>query len=137
MDQAIITPAERERLTRYLAASNEQLLKLPQALSPAELDYKPAPDHWSAAENVEHLAVVENIILDRITRRWKHQQTQSEAPGKGKMMSSSKKSKAALNATSRRSLGGPPAAGLTTSCSANSRPLVNTPPILLPPRMRR
>jgi uncharacterized damage-inducible protein DinB len=68
MDQAIITPAERERLTRYLAASNEQLLKLTQALSPAELDYKPAPDRWSAAENVEHLAVVENIILDRITK---------------------------------------------------------------------
>ena len=62
-----ITPVERERLTRYLAASREKLLLLVKGLSAAELDYKPAPDRWSAAENIEHITVVENIVFGRVT----------------------------------------------------------------------
>jgi hypothetical protein len=67
MDQATITPAERKRLTQYLAASREELLQLTRGSSPAELAYKPAPDRWSAAENIEHLTIVENIVFGRIT----------------------------------------------------------------------
>lgn len=67
MDQVAITPAEREQLTQYLAASCEHFLKLTRDLSAAELDYKPAPDRWSAAENIEHLTIVENIVLGRVT----------------------------------------------------------------------
>lgn len=66
MDHTPITPAERERLTNYLATSRDKLLELTKGLSAAELDYKPAPDRWSAAENIEHLTIVENIVLNRV-----------------------------------------------------------------------
>ncbi|HEV2387631.1 MAG TPA: DinB family protein [Candidatus Acidoferrales bacterium] len=66
MDSQPITPAERERLTGYLARSGERLLALTRGLTAAELDYKPAPDRWSIAECLEHLTVVENRVLGRI-----------------------------------------------------------------------
>ena len=67
MDNLTVTPAERERLTRYLASSRASLLQLTKGLSAAELDYKPAPDRWSAAENLEHLTIVEEFVFDRLT----------------------------------------------------------------------
>ena len=61
-----MTPAERERLTNSLSETRRQLLDTVQNLSPAQLDYKPGPDRWSAAQIVEHLAIVEGIVLIRI-----------------------------------------------------------------------
>ncbi|MGH9776475.1 MAG: DinB family protein [Candidatus Acidiferrales bacterium] len=61
-----ITPAERKRLTDYLAKTRERLLGLTQGLAPEQLDYKPAVDRWSVAENLEHLTIVENRVLGRI-----------------------------------------------------------------------
>ena len=49
-----MTPAERERLTNSLSETRRQLLDTVQNLSPAQLDYKPGPDRWSAAQIVEH-----------------------------------------------------------------------------------
>ena len=37
-------------------------------LSPAQLHYKPAPDRWSVAECLEHIIVVEGIILGNVEK---------------------------------------------------------------------
>ena len=60
-----MTPAERERLTNSLSETRRRLLETVQSLSPAQLDYKSGPDRWSAAQIVEHLAIVEGFILIR------------------------------------------------------------------------
>src|ERR1700730_9555651 len=68
MNSLTITPAERERLTNYLAETRERLLRAIKHLSWAQLDYKPASDRWSVAENVEHISIVENLVLERIKK---------------------------------------------------------------------
>lgn len=61
-----ITPHERKRLAQYLAETRERLLRTTNGLTPEQFDYKPAPDRWSVAENLEHLTVSESWIIPRI-----------------------------------------------------------------------
>jgi DinB family protein len=61
-----MTPAERERVATYLSETRENLLRTTRGLSPTQLQYKPAPDRWSVAECVEHIIVVEDVILSNI-----------------------------------------------------------------------
>ncbi len=62
-----MTPGERERAIHALSESRERLLAMVQRLSPSQLAFKPAADRWSVAECVEHIIVVEQAILGRIT----------------------------------------------------------------------
>jgi uncharacterized damage-inducible protein DinB len=61
-----MTPAERERALAYLAETRENLLRSTKNLSPTQLQFKPAPDRWSVAECLEHIAIVEGFILSAI-----------------------------------------------------------------------
>ncbi len=61
-----MTPSERERIAAYLTETRENLLRTARNLSPTQLQYKPAPDRWSVAECLEHIVVVETLILDNI-----------------------------------------------------------------------
>jgi uncharacterized damage-inducible protein DinB len=74
-----MTPAEREHLASYLSATRRQVLDTVQNLSPTQLDYQPAPDRWSPAQIVEHLAIVEGFILIRIDATLKSPQSQQSA----------------------------------------------------------
>ena len=58
-----ITPDERKRLTQHLAETRDRLLRGTRGLTREQLDYKPAPDRWSVAENLEHLTIAENRVL--------------------------------------------------------------------------
>jgi hypothetical protein len=58
-----IAPDERKRLTQYLADTRDRLLRSTRGLTPEQLDYKPAPGRWSVAENLEHLTIAENRVL--------------------------------------------------------------------------
>jgi hypothetical protein len=60
------TPAERAEGVRYLTASRDALATAVNGLSEAQWKFKPAPDRWSIAEVVEHLAVVEDLISNHI-----------------------------------------------------------------------
>jgi uncharacterized damage-inducible protein DinB len=62
-----MTPGERERAIHALDESRERLLATVQRLSPSQLAFKPAADRWSVAECVEHIIVVEQAVLGRIT----------------------------------------------------------------------
>jgi hypothetical protein len=61
-----MTPAELERISSYLDQTRENLLRTTKGLSPTQLQYKPAPDRWSVAECLEHIAVTEDFILANI-----------------------------------------------------------------------
>jgi len=74
----MMTSSERETLLNNLAGSRERLLGTVKGLSREQLHYKPAPDRWSVAENVEHLTFVEGRVLGFI------QKTLSEAPAPDK-----------------------------------------------------
>ncbi|HXX46451.1 MAG TPA: DinB family protein [Candidatus Acidoferrales bacterium] len=70
----MMTSSERETLLKNLADSRERLLGTVKGLSREQLHFKPAPDRWSVAENVEHLTFVEGRVLGFI------QKTLSEGP---------------------------------------------------------
>ncbi len=61
-----MTPAERERALAYLAETRENLHRSTKSLSATQLQFKPAPDRWSVAECLEHIAIVEDFILSAI-----------------------------------------------------------------------
>jgi len=67
-----ITPAEREEALRYLAATRDEVANHVQGLTDAQWHYKPAPDRWSVAEIVEHLAIVENRVTNTILVEIEH-----------------------------------------------------------------
>jgi hypothetical protein len=53
-----LTAVERERAVRLLEASRDRVCASVGGLSEAQWTFKPAPDRWSALDNVEHLAVL-------------------------------------------------------------------------------
>lgn len=63
-----ITSEERRKLGTYLTETRERLLRLTQSLTPIQLIHKPAPNRWSVADNLEHVTVVESLVLDRVNQ---------------------------------------------------------------------
>jgi uncharacterized damage-inducible protein DinB len=61
-----MTPAERQKAAAYLEETRDNLLRAAKNLSPTQLQYKPAPDRWSVAECLEHVTLVENLVLGNI-----------------------------------------------------------------------
>lgn len=62
-----MTPAERERMINYLNESRQNLVNTADKLSPTQLQFKPAPDRWSVAGCIEHIILVEDRIMLRIS----------------------------------------------------------------------
>ena len=58
-----VPDGERNRLLSYLHATRKQVLDTVAKLSPAQLNYKPAPEKWSIAEVVEHLTLTEPFLM--------------------------------------------------------------------------
>lgn len=75
-----MTPAELERISSYLHQTRESLLRTARGLSPTQLQYKTAPDRWSVAECLEHIAVTEGFILANINKTLQ-QAAESSTPG--------------------------------------------------------
>ncbi|HUJ30912.1 MAG TPA: DinB family protein [Candidatus Acidoferrum sp.] len=63
-----MTPAERERAMTLLDETHQRLLGTTRGLTQAQWHFKPAPDRWSVAEIVEHIAFVEGGILKGIQK---------------------------------------------------------------------
>lgn len=62
-----ITPAEKEKALQYLNSTRDSLADAVKGLSDAQWKFKPAPDRWSVAEVVEHLAVLEGLFANQIS----------------------------------------------------------------------
>jgi hypothetical protein len=61
-----MTPADREFALKGLDDSRERLLGTVRGLSREQLEYRPAPDRWSVAENLEHIILAEKFVLGRL-----------------------------------------------------------------------
>jgi hypothetical protein len=58
-----MTNEERQAVLDLLDSGERRLLELTAGLSPAQWHFREAPERWSIAGNIEHLAVFENFIL--------------------------------------------------------------------------
>ncbi|HTW65494.1 MAG TPA: DinB family protein [Bryobacteraceae bacterium] len=56
----------REFLLRYLGASRERLLEGVEGLDGQQQRFRPSREHWSIADCVEHITIVERGVLKQI-----------------------------------------------------------------------
>ncbi|MCX6597424.1 MAG: DinB family protein [Acidobacteria bacterium] len=61
-----ISPAERQKALDYLARTGTKLSSSISSLSEAQWNFKSAPERWSVRQCVEHIAVTEMGVLQRI-----------------------------------------------------------------------
>ena len=60
--------AQDQKALNYLSESRDGLLSAVKGLTPAQWNFKPAPDRWSVAEIVEHITVVEGYVNDLVAK---------------------------------------------------------------------
>src|SRR5580698_10632366 len=63
---AEVKAEERESAIRYLEKTRDQLCACVSSLTETQWIFKPAPGRWSVLENVDHLAVVEEMVRNMI-----------------------------------------------------------------------
>jgi hypothetical protein len=61
-----LTPAELDRAVSYLEKTRDGVIEATRGLSPAQLNFKPAPDRWSVAEVTEHIAATEAFLMNLV-----------------------------------------------------------------------
>ena len=59
-----VTQAEKEKALRYLESTKKGVLEATKGLSEEQWSFKPAPDRWSVAQVMEHIAAAEDFILE-------------------------------------------------------------------------
>jgi hypothetical protein len=57
-----LTQAETEHALQYLESTKRDVLDATKGLSEAQWNFKPAPDRWSVAQVMEHVAAAEDFI---------------------------------------------------------------------------
>ena len=58
---------QRPRM-QYLESTKKNVLEATKGLSQAQWDFKPAPDRWSVAQVMEHIAASEDFIRDNLLK---------------------------------------------------------------------
>ena len=61
-----VTPAERDKALAYLESTKKGVLDATKDLSTAQWNFKSAPDRWSIAECMEHIAAAEDYIRGQV-----------------------------------------------------------------------
>src|SRR6202007_816268 len=59
-----VTQAEKERALQYLESTKKNVLEATKGLPEEQCNFKPAPDRWSVAQVMEHIAAAEDFIRD-------------------------------------------------------------------------
>src|SRR3989449_4331735 len=57
-----VTQAEKDKALQYLETTKKNVLEATKGLSEAQWNFKPAPDRWSVAQVMEHLAAAEDML---------------------------------------------------------------------------
>src|SRR5260221_14586018 len=57
-----VTQAEKDRALQYLETTKKNVLEATKGLSEAQWNFKSAPDRWSVAQVMEHIAASEDYI---------------------------------------------------------------------------
>jgi hypothetical protein len=63
-----LTQAEKEHALQYLESTKQDVLDATKGLSEAQWNFKPAPDRWSVAQVMEHIAAAEDFIRVNLVR---------------------------------------------------------------------
>jgi hypothetical protein len=63
----ILTQADREKGVQYLQQTRDGVSEAVKGLSEAQMRFKAAPDRWSVAETLEHIALAEDFLLQNVT----------------------------------------------------------------------
>jgi len=58
-----LTQADRDRGVKYLEQTRDAVVAATKGLSEAQWKFKPAPDRWSVAETLEHIALAEEYLF--------------------------------------------------------------------------
>lgn len=64
-----LTQAEKDKTLQYLETTKKEVLEATKGLSPAQWNFKPAPDRWSIAECMEHIAAGEDFVRGQIVEK--------------------------------------------------------------------
>jgi hypothetical protein len=64
-----LTTADRDKALNYLESTRQGVIDATKGLSPAQWNFKPAPDRWSVAECTEHIAAAEGFIRGMIIEK--------------------------------------------------------------------
>jgi len=62
-----LTEADRDRLLAYLRSTRDAVKQATKGLSSAQWNFKSAPDRWSVAECLEHIAASEDFLFKLVT----------------------------------------------------------------------
>ena len=62
-----LTQADRERGVTYLEQTRDGVVESVKGLSEAQMKFKAAPERWSVAETLEHIAKAEDFIFQNFT----------------------------------------------------------------------
>jgi len=62
-----LSPADRDKGVAYLDQTRDGVVAAVKGLSDAQMKFKAAPDRWSVAETLEHIALAEDFIFQNIT----------------------------------------------------------------------
>ena len=57
-----LTQSEKDKALQYLETTKKGVLEATKGLSEAQWNFKPAPDRWSVAQVMEHIAAAEDFI---------------------------------------------------------------------------
>src|SRR5882762_9351518 len=63
-----VTQAEKDKALQYLETTKKNVLEATKGLSEAQWNFKPAPDRWSVAQVMEHIAASEDFIRDNLLK---------------------------------------------------------------------
>jgi len=63
-----VTAAEKARAMQYLESTKKNVLEATKGLSEAQWNFKSAPDRWSVAQVMEHIAASEDFIRDNLIK---------------------------------------------------------------------
>ena len=75
-----LTQAEKDKALQYLEMTRKGVLDATKGLSEAQWNFKPAPDRWSVAQVVEHIAAAEDFL--RNVTKEKVMQAPAGEPGR-------------------------------------------------------
>jgi uncharacterized damage-inducible protein DinB len=64
-----LTQADREKGVKYLEQTRDAIVADTKGLTDAQWKWKPAPDRWSVAETLEHIALAEDLFFQMITEK--------------------------------------------------------------------
>jgi hypothetical protein len=64
-----VTQAEKDKALQYLETTKKNVLDATKGLSEAQWNFKAAPDRWSVAQVVEHLAAAEDFIRGMVKEK--------------------------------------------------------------------